>query len=72
MDVRRLAVQPNEGWLTGDAAARSSLGKGDLSKIKDNTGAEPMHTKWSRVNLGWKENELQNLCSSGKGFQEEL
>lgn len=72
MDVRCLAVQPNKGWRAGDAAVRSSLGKGDLSKTKDNAGAEPMHTKWSRVNLGWKENEPQKLCSSGKGFQEEL
>ena len=72
MDVRRLAVQPNEGWLTGDASVRSSLGKGDLSKIKDNIGTEPMHTKRSRVNSGWKENELQKVCSSGRGFQEDL
>lgn len=50
----------------------AAWGKGDLSKTKDNTGAEPMHTKWSRVNLGWNENELQKLCSSGKGFQEDL
>lgn len=72
MDVRRLTVQPDKGRQTRDAAAKSSQGKGDLSKIKDNTGAEPTHAKWSRVSLVCKESELQKLHGSGKVFQEEL
>lgn len=71
MDVRCLSVQPNKGWLTGDVSARSSLGKRDLAKIKS-TGTETIHTKWSEVNSGWKENELQKIYSSSKGFQQEL
>lgn len=71
MDVRCLAVQPNKGWLTGDVSARSSLGKRDPAKIKS-TGTEPIHTKWSKVNSSWKQNELQKLCSPSKGFQQVL
>lgn len=71
MDVRYLAVQPNKGWLTGDASVRSSLGKRDLTIIKS-TGMEPIHTKWSEVNSGWKENELQKLGTSSKCFQQKL
>jgi len=58
-------------WL-GMQLREAAWGKETWTKITDNTDAESMHTRWSRVNLGCKENELQKLCSSGKGFQAEL